>query len=356
MFFIKNSTKSVIMGLTVLLLLVGCASREITTRTLTSSQKASAEAILKRAGEFKQVIAPLAVAAVAIHPEQLTVEQDQNPDSLVADLLNLGVNKVYYHLPVKSDLDERLVNFLAAAARAKLPVELVIKQTDYFRAFRGGSLIRPLIPEKTTLEEMAQKIVEFNLDLPEGDRIAGLTVIIAPHEFTSANRNRPKHLVYAWSPNTFGPGLDNDQLILYTFKQLEEVANIIGDLPLTVGVPDFYHQLCKEGKISKGKVSDFLEIKPEKTRVLIQNRGNKASEAVAAIALELTETIQAQSIICQLTLANHTSVSSGAFRRRDWSDLVRNLRYLIGKWQSSSSFAGLVIDPWAHFELIQQEE
>lgn len=139
----------------------------------------------------------------------------------------------------------------------------MIRQDAYFRVFRGGSLVRPLIPEKTTLPEMAEKIVDFNDGLPETDRIAGLTVVVAPHEFTTANVNRPKHLMYAWSPKTFGPGLDNDMLMKYTFNQLREIAVLLGDLPLTVGVPDFYHQLAAEGKISVGKVGDFLAIAPD---------------------------------------------------------------------------------------------
>ena len=285
-----------------------------------------------------------------------SVDDDADPDALVARLRGFGFNHVYYHIPLKSDLDGRLENFLAAAGRARLPVDLVIRQDAYFRVFRGGSLVRPLIPEKTTLPEMAEKIVDFNDGLPETDRIAGLTVVVAPHEFTTANVNRPKHLMYAWSPKTFGPGVDNDMLMKCTFNQLREIAVLLGDLPLTVGVPDFYHQLAAEGKISVGKVGDFLAIAPGRTRVLLQNSGNKASEAVQAVNLELQETRQKESVIVQLSLANHTSVTAGALRRRDWTDFTRNVQYLAGQWEKAPAFAGMVIDPFAFLELIHQEE
>ena len=252
MFFLKNLIPAVLTTLFGLLLLAGCASREIKTRYFDSSRKADSETMRKRAEEFRTATVSLALSGVALHPELMTVDDDADPDALVARLRGFGFNHVYYHIPLKSDLDGRLENFLAAAGRARLPVDLVIRQDAYFRVFRGGSLVRPLIPEKTTLPEMAEKIVDFNDGLPETDRIAGLTVVVAPHEFTTANVNRPKHLMYAWSPKTFGPGLDNDMLMKYTFNQLREIAVLLGDLPLTVGVPDFYHQLAAEGKISVG--------------------------------------------------------------------------------------------------------
>ena len=200
MFFLKNLIPAVLTTLFGLLLLAGCASREIKTRYFDSSRKADSETMRKRAEEFRTATVSLALSGVALHPELMTVDDDADPDALVARLRGFGFNHVYYHIPLKSDLDGRLENFLAAAGRARLPVDLVIRQDAYFRVFRGGSLVRPLIPEKTTLPEMAEKIVDFNDGLPETDRIAGLTVVVAPHEFTTANVNRPKHLMYAWSP------------------------------------------------------------------------------------------------------------------------------------------------------------
>ena len=61
-------------------------------------------------------------------------------------------------------------------------------------------------------------------------------------------------------------------------------------------------------------------------------------------------------MIVQLSLANHTSVTAGALRRRDWTDFTRNVQYLAGQWEKAPAFAGMVIDPFAFLELIHQEE
>ena len=115
MFFLKNLIPAVLTTLFGLLLLAGCASREIKTRYFDSSRKADSETMRKRAEEFRTATVSLALSGVALHPELMTVDDDADPDALVARLRGFGFNHVYYHIPLKSDLDGRLENFLAAA-------------------------------------------------------------------------------------------------------------------------------------------------------------------------------------------------------------------------------------------------
>ncbi len=355
MFFLKNPILALI--LLCVLLLAGCSSsNKPQIHYFDSSQKADSESMLKRVAEFRQISESLHQCGVVIHPEQLTIDANANLDAHLEKVHNFGFNRVYYCLPDESYLNEQLKNYLKVAGHSKLTTELVIQQVDYFRIFRGGSLVRPLIPEHTNLLEIINKILEFNNELPASDRIGGITVIISPHSFTATSSRRPKDLVYAWSEKTYGLGLDNDMLMQHTFNELIEIAITTEGIPLTIGMPDFYDDLASLEKISIGRVDDFLAIAPGRTRVLLLNSGNKASDAIETIDRELKESRQSDRILVQLSLASHTSVKSGALRRRDWNDFIQNLQYLAGQWCPIPSFAGIVIDPFAFFELIYQEE
>ena len=64
----------------------------------------------------------------------------------------------------------------------------------------------------------------------------------------------------------------------------------------------------------------------------------------------------ADSVVVGINLANHTSVTEGAFRRRNWQDFSRAMGYLVKKWKEFPAFAGVAIGPFLRLELIQEEE
>ena len=127
-------------------------------------------------------------------------------------------------------------------------------------------------------------------------------------------------------------------------------------LPLTVSVPDFYHELAQQKKLTVGDVNDFLAVMPQHPTVLLQDSGNKPSEALEMVENELAAAKVADSVVVGINLANHTSVTEGAFRRRNWQDFSRAMGYLVKKWKEFPAFAGVAIGPFLRLELIQEEE
>ena len=211
--------------------------------------------------------------------------------------------------------------------------------------------ISRIISSGTTLEEMLEHLRKFETE-SEPFRFSGVTVLAEPHTFTSANIHRPKALVYAWSSDTFGPGLDNDRIMRITLDKLAAFGGQLGGIPYTVGIPDFYEELVAEGKLSAGSVRDFGGIA---SKVLIRNAGNKPTETVEAVRNEL-KAAKPGTLLVSITLAEHTSVTSGSLRRRNWADFIRSLDYAIGQWKTFPAFDGVVLGPFPRIETLYQEK
>ena len=82
----------------------------------------------------------------------------------------------------------------------------------------------------------------------------------------------------------------------------------------------------------------------------------KVAEALEMVENELAAAKVADSVVVGINLANHTSVTEGAFRRRNWQDFSRAMGYLVKKWKEFPAFAGVAIGPFLRLELIQEEE
>ena len=200
-------------------------------------------------------------------------------------------------------------------------------------------------------QEMLAHLREFEAD-HESFRFSGVTVLAEPHLFTSANPRRPKNLVFAWSDKTFGPGLDNDRIMRATLQKLSAFGAELGSTPFTVAMPDFYEELVQEGKLSCGSVADFSAAAP---KIMIRNAGNKPTEAVEVVRNELNAA-KPGSLLVSITLAEHTSVTAGSLRRRNWADFIRSLDYAIGQWKQYPAFDGVVLGPFSRIETLHQEK
>ena len=352
MFFLKNF----FCAAGFLLLAAGCSTPEPVLERFDASRLAPPEVVRERAEQLRRSLAPCRIRAVAMTADKFYRKDAAAPGELIERIRLFGFNRIYLVLENENALDDQLVSFMRAAGAAGLPVEPVIRQADFRYSYHGNAIVRSFRSEGMTLPKMAMALVEFNRKLPEGAKFAGVTVAMAPHLFTIVNVNRPKNLLYAWSDKTWGPGLDNDMMMKETISELKRLFSILAPLPMTVSVPDFYHELALQKKLSVGEINDFLAIQRPRPVVLLQDGGNKPSEALAAVSGELAAAKIADSVVVGINLANHTSVTEGAFRRRNWQDFNRGMGYLVKKWKEFPSFAGVAVGPFLRLELIQEEE
>lgn len=316
-------------------------------------RQAPAAVQARRAAEFRRLTAPLAVRGVALFPASYAGRVEW--PELFNRIENLGFNRVYLHLSSESELNEQLASFLAGAGERGLPVSAVISVQDFYSRHRGNGVIRQLRPRYFTLREMAAKIAEFNAGLPPGSRFSGVVAVAEPHVFNDTRAVLPLGMLYCWSDSTYGPGLDNDLMLKAVVAALKELPERLGGLPLTVAVPDFYHEKAVAGELSVGRIGDFVELSTSGRDVIVCSGGNKPSELSRVVADELEAVRQDDRVLIEINLADHTSVASGALRRRDWNDLLRSLQYLISRQSDRPAFQGVVVGPLAAVEFMRLE-
>lgn len=347
MFFLRIFIFSVFLAF----LVAGCATSSDTGGGIVYAPPRADEATMeRRAEELSKAIAPCRVRALAFYPERLAERHFESPSGFLAFIRKFGFNRLYVHLTSPESLEFRELSVLLDAAAAEgMPVEAVLPESCYVIGRRGNGFIRPFVSGGTTLEEMLEKIREFE---DEHFRFAGITVLAEPHLFTAANARRPKQLVYAWSGETFGPGLDNDKIMKITLEKLAAFSTKLGGTPLTIGIPDFYEELVMAGRLTGGSVADFEAIAP---KVMIRNAGNKPTEAIDAVMNEL-KAAKPGSLLVSITLAEHTSVTAGSLRRRNWGDFIRSLSHAVDDWKRFPAFDGVVLGPFSQIETLHQEK
>lgn len=313
---------------------------------------ASEETQARRAADFKQLTARVKIRGVGIYPAELQ-SNEISTDQLLDRVETLGFNRLYLYLSSEIQLDDNLRDVISAAARRGIPCEVVLNQRDFYRRATGNKLVRLLRPEYPTLAEAAKLVSKFNSSLPDDAKLAGLAVISEPHLFTATNPDLPPDSLYYWSDESFGPGLDNAMLMQESLDTLRTIATENTELPLTCGASDFYHELATSGKLPCGSIKDYCAISP---RVMLIDSGNKPSAAAQVVENELAVLPPEGIVLVGINLAGHTSVDAGALRRRDWNDLMRGLKYLLGRFEAHRSFDGFVLAPLAALEFIRMEQ
>lgn len=351
----REAMKCFLSGLVsaVLLLAAGCVSTPIrpARRLILPELEASRELQSRRAAEFRELTRGVKIRGIGVFPAGVRGDEI-SVDELLNRITALGFNRIYCYISSEDQLDDFFRDLVVAASRRNIPVEAVLNQRDFYRRATGNKLVRLFRPAYPRLNEAAARVSEFGSRLPNGAKLAGLTVISEPHRFTATNPDIPPDTLYRWSDTTFGPGLDNAKLMEQTLEMLRRIAAENPGLPLTSGVADFYHELATSGKLPLGKVGDFCAISP---RVMLLDYGNKPSAAAAVVENELAALPRGGSALVGINLAGHTSVDAGALRRRDWSDLMRGLKYLVGRFRKHSGFDGFVLAPFSALEFMRME-
>ena len=334
-----------------LLLVGGCVStpERYATPVMVPELMAPKEVQAARAREFRELTKGIRTRGVGIYPQAYRVVP---PEELLDRMEALGFNRVYCYISSEKQLDDTFRDFIARAAKRKIAVEAVLNQRDFYCRARGNKIIRFFRPSYLRLDEAAEGLAEFNEELPENARLAGITVIAEPHLFTPTNPDTPPDSLYYWSEDTYGPDLDNAMLMKQSLDMLKAAAEKASSLPITSGVADFYHELAVEGKLPLGKVSDFCAISP---RIMLLDSGNKPSQAAEVVENELAALPSGCTAMVGINLAGHTSVDSGSLRRRDWNDFLRAMKFILGRLERHRQFEGFVVAPFSALSFIHAE-
>lgn len=303
---------------------------------------------------FRELLASWPLRMVRLYPGEYFGRIDSV--ALVDRISELGFNRVIVAISSENELDERLREFLAVAGERQLPVYVELRQRDFFVRYRGNALLRRLLHPNLTLEKAVVEVMKFDGELPEKSRIAGVVIAIEPHLFTASNPDRPRDLLFAWSEENFGPGLDNEQMMRGSLDQLENIAVSLFPLKPAVEIPDFYQELVDSGRLAVGATADFVAAAGgQPPFVIVAGSGNRPTELVEGIRRE-AETIPAGiPLVAGITLAGHTSYERGMLRRRDWADFLRALDFLRKELSGYPSFSGVVIGPLRLVEFLRLE-
>lgn len=303
----------------------------------------------QRADDFKKIISGVKTRGVVIFPQAFFGRFE---DEKVLDCVeNLGFNRIYCHLTSEQELDERLMQFLAAAGKRNIPVEALLSQQDFYRKYRANRLIRNLFVQYPDLPQVTAEVLKFNQELPGNGRFAAMTIRLTPELFDGSNVRRLQGKLYCWGENRYGIGGDNDMLVKESIELLEQISGQPGMLPLTVAVPDFLNEAAENGKLAKGKVTDFAGF----GKVAVVSFANLPSKIPASVQDELKNAGKSR-VLAVIPLAGHTAVDSGQLRRRNWMDFQRSINHLIRKSSMYPAFDGIIVSPLAVIEYMRMEE
>ena len=342
------------MGLAALALLAGgcVATPERTAQPLILPVlEAPKELQAERAAAFRQLTSNIRLRGVGVH--LYWMRRSEVPHEEVMNRIqSLGFNRIYCYLSTEQQLDDKFREFIVEANRRSIPVEVVLNQRDFYFRRTGNNVIRLFRPNYLRIDDAAEAVAKFDAKSGDDAKLAGITAIIEPHLFVMTNPDTPPDAIYSWSDKTFGDGLDNAMLMRETLERLRQIRDRAPSLPLTCAAADFYHELAVEGKLPVGKVSDYCAIAP---RLLLVDSGNKPTVAADMVENELAAMPENSVAMVGINLAGHTSVDSGELRRRDWNDLMRAMRYLLGRFEKHPQFEGFILAPLASLEFVRME-
>ncbi|MBR7104207.1 MAG: hypothetical protein IKC65_04630 [Lentisphaeria bacterium] len=341
-------------ALLVLLGICGCISTppEPIRPAVPPLRQATRKGVERRCAQLKKLLLPLKVRGIGLFHRAF--ELGYAPEEVCQFIRAAGFNRIYFHITSETELDGDLEKFLIAAEKVALPVEIVIRQGNFYPRSRGNYLLQQIRPRYPLLPEAVEHVVKYNQSLPpEAGKIDGITIVVEPHKFTAGHGGIGQ--IFAWDEKAYGPGRDNDMLVRETFDMLAALRP--GDLPLTIAVPDFFQELAAEKKITKGTVLDFLSAHPSVSHLMILSTAHKPSDVVKGTLSELAVTEKNHKVLLGIELSAHASLTEQKLRRRDWKDLTRILSYVLGEHRKHAEFCGVMITPLAVLEhLILEQE
>ena len=305
----------------------------------------------QRISEFRKLTEKIRIRGIGIH--LAAVRRATIPaDEVIAKIKAMGFNRIYCYVSSEEQLDGDFRDFIAAANKMDIPVEAVLNQRDFYFRSTGNRIVRFFRPSYLRIDDAVEAVADFDDSSSKKAKLAGVTVIILPHLFTATDPDTPPDSLYYWSDRTYDDDLDNARLMKETLERLRQSKAKAGHLKFTCATADFYHELAAEGKLPVGRVTDFCAIS---SRVMLLDSGNKPSAAAKVVENELAAIPKSCSAMVGVNLAGHTSVDSGALRRRDWNDLMRAMRYLLGRFERHPSFEGFVLAPFSALEFLRTE-
>ncbi|MCQ2378300.1 MAG: hypothetical protein MJ016_03685 [Victivallaceae bacterium] len=268
-----------------------------------------------------------------------------------------GFNRIYCFITSETQMDEDLEEFLIAVGKRRIPVEIAMDLFHFYPRKAGNMFLRHVRPGSPGIPEMVKKILELKASSGSAYRnLTGITIAANVHFFNSSNLDYPADGLFVWDENSFGPGLDNDEMMKMTLKMLRELPPFPDDLQLTIGVPDHYSELVHEGKLSCGTAEDFAAVRNPPAKIILLSQGNRPTDTVRRVKDEMTNPeLEPGSVILLQRIANHTAVSDAQLRRRDWNDFIRITRYVRDNVGNERNFGGLITGPLVLFKILQME-
>ncbi len=333
-------------------LLSGCASTEPV--RLPRPDKKEQLRQEQKAAALAEKITAFAIRGTVLDRSTLLLRE---PELLVERLKHLGFNRVFFHLSPEEEIDETIAVFNALCRRAGVDVYACFRQSDAVYKPAAGAFWRKCTAKEVTLAAVAAEFAEKNRELPEEQQFKGVVLVMTPHLFTPSVPFRPANCPYAWDSKRFGAGLDNEALMNYSIREVENAAAAVAPLPVMVQIPDFYYNWVKSGKLPAGTLLKFSTSGNGKARELVLlNSGNKPSELFSKVEAGLKSTPAAVPVLVAVNLAPHTAVTKGELRRRNWGDLVRSIRYAAGRYRGSRDISGVILGPYSRLEILLEEK
>lgn len=346
----KKQSSKILLTISALLAFVGCSTPPRQVMPAVKPPHTAESAVgTARINQFRTITGNFKTRGIGVYPEAFRGRY--TPAEIAERIRTLGFNRAYCYISSETALDEHLTGVLMELGKRSIPAEIVVFQRDYYRKNHANRLLRPFLCQYPTLQLAVQKIIGFNNDLPENvKKISGVTIIAGAHDFTTGNVERSHGQLYAWAEERYGIGRDNDMLMRQFFAELKEISAFENLPPLTVAIPDFYHDKAANGELSCGTVADFAKF----GRVMVINHGNVASQLVKRAENEL-KSAGKQPLLVAVNLNAHVAEKTGGLRRRDWNDFCRALDYAGKKFAAYPGFDGMVVSPLALIEFLRQE-
>ena len=326
----------------IVFMLSGCASgqKKDTALAIDPLRQASIAEQKSRIAAFKKVTAALPTRGVILNLAQYDNKLEDK--KLITLLANLGINKVYLQVSCLEDLNDRLTLFLTQAKEKNISSEIHIALHEFFLPTYRSTFDKLFTKEPVSFPQIVNAIDNYIALLPNDCKNVNLTIQLSPHNFTSSFITNKRASLYMWSEDNYGINKDNDQLFNASLEAINKLK-LSHNLKVTIALKDFYHRLALANKLSKSKITDILALRNHSVDVMVISTGNQPSQVIKQAISNLTG-VKKGNVLISLVLASHSGINKGAFRHRDWNDLVRSFTFFNRYLRRYPALKGFVID------------
>lgn len=305
-----------------------------------------------RKAQFAAACAKNKIRGVVIYPLSW---KDVPADEVIRKAISYKFNRIYFVISSEQELNDKLEELFISAAKADIPSYIVLRQRDYFKRHRGNAFVRLFKKRYPDIAAMSRKVADFADSLGDDGKVSGFSIVLEPHRFNQVEQRKGGiDSCFIWGDKNFGIGLDNDMLMKQTFADAACAAKESG-LEFVPLIADFYHEWAKEGKISNGKIDDTAKLSSSGKDVLLLSTGNKPTAVVAGLKNEFADAKTAN-ITLVFIVADHLSVNSSFFRRRNFSDFMRGVEYGHKTLRTKKNYSGFVTGPLRSLEYMCHEK